>query len=763
MPREGAVNGILHSSNKFEVQLHDFLGKDFDGANLDRAAYPDTTSLVGKRGEFILYRFTGSAIYTALKSAINSISSVADNVLAETPGKAAFDWIRKAAAWLVRLEEAVCTDSPFDDSVGNAFVIPGDDAMQILKEGEETFLKIPEDLRKTLSYHGVFVSTNKQDKTLRVVSKKDGAHHSVGGTAIRWCAVLFHCLKSDIAALKDWEKDLSRVLTSFNAFFTETRSLPKSDEDVVYKWHGFREQVSGLLEEGKKSLVVSPIEGLVRSFKKLLDSINNYLDKHSNAELDQRFARRRYHDSMSLLDDRTRLLESLLYRTSLDGSRKDTPPENDAAPPQTTFRDTCRTYLEKALGKGMKLLSIDSLPEPPNADEMTAYCTLKAWEIENEMFDRFQESLGVSRVSDEYRDKARSLRTNLEDKNNLTLAPRVLLGEIDAVRLVDMTSEELASQKVKLDRAKIEEAAKRSLLLTLPVVDSGKNNSVNGAKDLSEALVEKESDENDAVMKDSDSSSDDAGEEKTDDSVGKLPEERSGEFPMSIKSEAASMSILDAPPITFGSKLEDAPLKASSNQKETSSFSLKAITKLVSTKSSRPPPPPSLAASIQAAPVAPPRVSTSSRDRGARVTSSSGGDRFKIDVKSISISFRAGFYREDESHHIGVNSLLPEILAEKGRLKIPEFTTFLVGKLSGGKWVATPLRLTTYADEDARAYKIFYKDYEQRNRICMIEISPTCKVFLVTPKFHKAATSTGFISFMNRTSTYVVVLRREQF
>lgn len=759
MPREGAVNGILQSSNKFEVQLHDFLGKDFDGANPDRAPYPETASLVGKRGEFILYRLTGSPIYMALKSSIISISSVADKVLAETPGKAAFDWICKAIAWLVHLEEAACTDSPFDEAVGNAFVIPGDDAMQILKEGEETFLKIPEDLRKTLSHHGVFVSTNKQDKTLRVVSKKDGAHHSVGGTAIRWCAVLFHCLKSDIAILKDWEKDLGRVLTSFNAFFIETRSLPKNDEDVVYKWHGYREQVLGLLEEGKKSLVVSPSEGLVHSFQKLLGSINNYLDKHSNAELDQRFARRRYDDSMSLLDDRPRLLESLLYRKSLDGSRQSSPTENDEAPPQTTFRDTCRAYLEKALSKGMKLLSIDSLPEPPNTDEITTYCTLKAWEIENEMFDRFQESLGVSRVSDEYRDKARSLRTNLEGKNNLTLAPRVLLGEIDAIKLVYMTSEELASQKVKLDRAKAEEAARRSVLLTAPVVASAKKKGENGANDLPEDLVKKESYETDAVMKDSDSARDDAGEEKADDCVAKLPEDWPDETPMSIKSETASMLV--SPSRNFDSKLEGAPLKPSSNLKEKSSFSLKSITKLGSTKLSRPPPPPSLAASIQAAAVAPPPVSTS-RDRGTRVTSSSGGDRFKMDIKGISISFRAGFYLEDESH-IGLNMFLPEILAEKGRLKIPEFTTFVVGKLSGGKWGATPLRLTTYGDEDAKAYRTFYKDYEQRNRICMIEINPTCKVFLVTPKFHKAATSTGFISFMNRTSTYGVVLRREQF
>ena len=66
--------------------------------------------------------------------------------------------------------------------------------------------------------------------------------------------------------------------------------------------------------------------------------------------------------------------------------------------------------------------------------EIDSYPALKAWEIENEMFERFQSELGVSCVSEEYRSKARSLRCSLEDSNNLSLCLR-----LDLVRHCNLT------------------------------------------------------------------------------------------------------------------------------------------------------------------------------------------------------------------------------------------------------------------------------------------------------------------------------------
>ena len=206
MPRERAVNGILENSKEFEIQLHNLLGQDYEGSSPDRAAFPDSNSLVGKNGEFILYRLTGGAIFESLQASTQSLSDVAENLLAETPGKAAFEWIRQAVRWIERLNNSVSTESPFSKSFGKKLVIPGVDAREILEQGESFFLHIPEDLKATLSKHGIFVSTNKQDRTLRVVVKKDGSHHSVGGKVIRWCPVLFDCLRADINRLDSWKK-----------------------------------------------------------------------------------------------------------------------------------------------------------------------------------------------------------------------------------------------------------------------------------------------------------------------------------------------------------------------------------------------------------------------------------------------------------------------------------------------------------------------------------------------------------------------------
>lgn len=88
MPRESAVSEILESAKTFELYLHNFLGKDFARANnwQDRAPYPDNRSLVGRSGEFLLYRLTGSPLHSTLTATIEQISAIAQDVFADTPG-----------------------------------------------------------------------------------------------------------------------------------------------------------------------------------------------------------------------------------------------------------------------------------------------------------------------------------------------------------------------------------------------------------------------------------------------------------------------------------------------------------------------------------------------------------------------------------------------------------------------------------------------------------------------------------------------------
>jgi hypothetical protein len=176
---------MIHNSTQFEIELAKFLAHDFEGSNQDKAPFPKGHSLVGNNGQFILYRLTCSPLFAMMQSSMKSLSQIGDNVFAETPGKAAFDWMRFAVAWIERLHEAVTQESHFTHTHEKLLVIPAKDAIELRSMGEDIFLQTTEDMRQTLSNHGIYVSTSVMKKRLKVTLKKDGSHHSVGGTVLR--------------------------------------------------------------------------------------------------------------------------------------------------------------------------------------------------------------------------------------------------------------------------------------------------------------------------------------------------------------------------------------------------------------------------------------------------------------------------------------------------------------------------------------------------------------------------------------------------
>ena len=153
MPRESAVEEVLQTAKTFEAHMKSFFGTDYEGFNPDRAKYPNTKSLIGESGEFLLYRLTGSPLYAALMSSIELIADIAQDVFADTPGKVAFEWIRSAVSWIDSLRAAVIRKSCFSDSNNERLVIAESDARKILEAGETIFLELPDDLKKTLSTH----------------------------------------------------------------------------------------------------------------------------------------------------------------------------------------------------------------------------------------------------------------------------------------------------------------------------------------------------------------------------------------------------------------------------------------------------------------------------------------------------------------------------------------------------------------------------------------------------------------------------------
>ncbi|KAG7363444.1 transcription factor S-II TFIIS [Nitzschia inconspicua] len=748
MPRQKALDVMIRNSRQFEMQLKRFLAQDYHNADQDKAPFPLGDSLVGNNGQFILYRLTLSPIFGIMQSSMKELSQIGENVFAETPGKAAFDWMASAVSWIESLHYAVVPDTQFRHSKRKMLAILPKEARRLCLLGEDIFLVIDDDMRQTLSNHGIYISTSAQKKKLTVTLKKDGAHYSVGGTVIRWCPILFDALRADSARAESWEAIARKLLKDFACFYSGNKSY---DEHFLFLIFQFREKVRKAFDEAERSLVVLPNKELLDSFSSMLGEVEGLLDKHSSGTLNEAFSKQFYTNSTAVHGDRFNILDTVLYRrtTALPDGVDFEP--NIPFDCEKNFRITCIGNLEAALVKALDQLPLDL----DYRNDKDSLCALKAWEIENEMFDRFQSGIGTSLVSTEYREKAMSLKTNLTPKN-LSLCLRILTGQVDAITLVRMSSGELASQRAKLDREKAKREAMRDTVLT-PGVEEMPSRAVEFIKRKSEKsnppTVDKKSP--DSILKDARQSLASVKDTvKKTDNIEKDHIRRDG----GDDDDAYGAPAMDNDlPEDDGIPTLDTIAMNCNVQLHAKTFP--AISNL---KHSPPPPPPSLATGkvFQSGSG---NEDTSMR-RELRVQNLSGSDKFRIEIQgTTNLVFHAVFF-QDNSSLKNLSPFLPETLIQKGRSKIDDFKRFLADKLKGGKWQATCLRLATVSGGDASVYKTYYKEYEVKERIAMFKLSDARggNLFLVTPKFHARICGTGLVSFPNHSSTYGVALTKAE-
>ena len=270
MPREKGIRTMLQSTKRFEVELYEFLDNDYDGESPDRVSIPEGGSLVGEDGMFHLCRLTGSPLFRALRASVESLSMVAKEVLGNTPGKAAFEWIYQAFAWVDMLQAKVTNRA---SALGPPRLgIPGIEARKLLARADGIFLDLPEDLRKTLSQHKIFITATKERKLI-VRSRKGGAHHAVGATMIRWCPFLHNALNLDVANLESWESEVARISRDYLAIRKYAEGKSSSDPIVLQRSFGCREDLAQLLAVGSE-LFVLPAQTLADSIQTLFDNIS---------------------------------------------------------------------------------------------------------------------------------------------------------------------------------------------------------------------------------------------------------------------------------------------------------------------------------------------------------------------------------------------------------------------------------------------------------------------------------------------------------
>ena len=112
---------------------------------------------------------------------------------------------------------------------------------------------------------------------------------------------------------------------------------------------------------------------------------------------------------------------------------------------------------------GMETLGLD---EELGAKE---FCSILAWNLEESVNEKYHTSKCVVSTTNEYRDKIRSLRFNLQDPKNPMLCARVLAGNMPVKELINANTDDLASHELKLKRQQLEEESMKNVVLSLDI------------------------------------------------------------------------------------------------------------------------------------------------------------------------------------------------------------------------------------------------------------------------------------------------------
>ena len=593
--------------------------------------------------------------------------------------------------------------------------------------------------------------------------------------------------------LEDWKDQVEVIQDEFEQCLTEKDGpLLEYDDEALSRLYNFYDETLLLLEEGVESLVVAPAKQLVDALSRLLDTVKVHLLENANDAIIEKIKKKRFEDSAAILKDRFELLDSLLSRGTIayENEEPHTPTLRNLGILDGSFRDTCRLYFEKALRKGLQMMGFQD--DDPDMNDI-AFCVTKAWEIEFEMYNRFQVNCGDNIISPEYRDKARTIRWGLEDSSSPKLCLQVLLGEIEPAEFVNMSDEQILGNTHDNESSEAEEVEdvetqndtgdadlsgiERQEQSITHAVDE-----IDPASGIKVGLGETAPDEGGNVDDRKRAPETSRSEVNLEDAVSDtavsdtakqlyaIAQSQQSAIESAVESQKTKDAVSNSKEESADSIYEDldlAPATGSLSDKGGGGEKDEGSQQMVEVSSTRPDAPPSLAASV----VYPSsggihksskkKSSGKASKRGKFVTNASGEESFQFSVCKPTVKFTARFYNENEAH-ASLCGILPDSISEKGRLRVDEFLKFLSGKLKGGRWVAIPMRLSIYSEEDAKKHKKFYKEYEANKRIAMFSIGENTKVFFVTPKFHRAAAKVIGSSFNVETSTYAVVLTKEK-
>ena len=756
IPDLARVEKVTATARQIQVSLKQELFQDeYTGVtDVHRGLLPDGQSLIAKNGDLVLTRFTGSGMYIALQQTLNKLQEVASQLPMglKTPESASLDWMVRLYKWVQSLQNAGYYNS------NEKLVVKIDHALELLEQGRHIFYTVPDEVRDYLREEKVSLQIFPEQFT---VTEMKGGHYTLGIGLLRWSTLLFECLQSDINKEDLWKVNSLQAVDSFTKFEQESIGGRMASFRNATK---FTDTIKNLIDESS-NLILQDHE-VLSSISALPENINNSIPFQQSVEAERKAAEEKqfledmdkFTNPKRLVEDRYELLDCLMKRlpptyktddlSTLIGEYDD----NTLFAGEQTARDKSRFALEKCLFSGIETLGLD-----PKDEEIQDFCSIFAWNLEEAVHQKYHED-HLQPITNEYKDKIRSLRFNLQDPKNPMLCARVLAKDMSIQELISASDEQLASTEMKMKRQSLQEEALKDIVLSADNAKKEEPSEGGFSTDLAARICIESTTSKGAIHSKVAPSTFRTEEDADDSGMGLSASHNSGDFYRSPGTPAGL-----SPALKSTSSAEDEPHISESTKQilasippppMSSSRGKKSEVQLASSSYDFPSPTGSPEPSGQ-------KESTAGSPRPKHIMSRSGTDLFEITISKLKLTFTTKIAEEALCNY-ELNRFLPSMLVEKGRLSLDELNKFIYEKTQSGRWTIAHLKLSSITGSDnMNSYKKFYKEYEALGRLIMIKVSDTTKIFLVTPKFLRKCNCLRDVENLSRSSTYVVVLTKE--
>ena len=701
---------------------------EYLGIDVNKGRLPMKSSLIASSGEFLLYRFTGGEMYSAIERAMKKLRELSSQLLVVTEDKATVDWMLKVFDWVTLLKDAFTDHTAVGGPTNKRLVLKVEHALLILEKGHDVFYSVSDEVKEQLSFHKIATKILPSRLSFEMMKQSSS---TLGLSLLRWAAFLFQCLKVDLDSQDNWKESVLDVTETYQMF--EANSLVSTLGVVT----AFYEKVRDLVATAT-NLVIQD-DHLIRTLFHLSHSINHsnvvkkQLEIESVAFEERLFAleKNKFEAPSNIVNARFSHLQSLLGRLSTASDDVTSFPDDDDSlfvASDSSARDKSRLFLEKSLFKGVETLGME-------LNELTRdFVSNLAWELELAIFIKYCSN---ETLNSDYREKVRSLRFNLQDPKNPLLCTRVVSGQLEIPDLIVMSTDALASKELKQIRQQVVQDSIKNV-----VISPGTNQS--STTGITSELAKR----------------------IRIDSVKKTTPTKENISSPSLPSTATNSNnsqISASNPLTHSE-----PSNPSTFNNSTVSELLAAIPPPPIVGKDRPvqlkPPtinngsPPSM---MHPPPVQNSSFGSTSHSHGHHISSQVGSEEFSFTISRLKLSFTSKIF-VDQGCEFQLDGFLPQSLVEKGRLPVDEFNKFINEKSRSNKWKLVIMKLSSMSGgENTSSYKRFYKEYESLRRICMFQVSDATKVFMVTPKFLRICKCVNSVKNLSRTSTYVVVITKE--